>query len=170
MIHHVPPGWRKNPSSFSRRARNASAAAVAAALVLRLDATPSALAASTAFVLLVAGALSLLGGSHRWAIRPWLVFVLGFVAVPISLVNTTLVVVAHVVSREVSSLELAFVGLTCALAASVMDENLASAQMVRRHTDHGRVIWRAFFGLHSRRRAGRAVTLDDVLDRKPEGS
>jgi hypothetical protein len=123
-------------------------------------------------VLVVCGALSLIGGSHRWATKPFLVALLAVLAIPVSLVNTALVVWAHVEYVQATLLErlaeLAFVGLTAVLAGAVLDEILASSQMIRRHTDHGRSIWRAFFGLHSQRRNGRAVTLDDVLKREGE--
>ncbi|MES2964278.1 MAG: hypothetical protein V4760_10335 [Bdellovibrionota bacterium] len=167
MINRAPPGWRHNPSSFTRRARLASIAAIAALLVTQLS-IPSALAGSTSLVLVVCGALSLIGGSHRWATRPWLITLLGILAIPVSLTNTALVALAYFEALQVDAFELAFIGLTTAFAGAVLDEILAMTQMIRRQTDHGRSLWKAFFGLRSRRRNGRAVTLDDVLTREGE--
>ena len=104
-------------------------------------------------VLLMIGGLSLLGGPHRWARRPWLVGLQGLLAIAVSMTNTFLIVIAHAQARVTDFRDLAFVALTAAIAGAGIDEALASAQSVRRHFDHGRRFWRSLLGLKANRRS-----------------
>lgn len=161
VTNPAPPGWRHNPSSFSRRARVASIAAIAASLILILDAPSPAVQATCAFASLGVGVFTLLGSSHRWASAPWLVALDALVAF-VGLTQTALLVSTYANERRIDGAVLAYVALSFLMAGAILDEGLASAQLLRRHADRGRSLWRAFFGFKSRRRAGRSVTLDDV--------
>lgn len=159
----VPPGWRENPTSFSKRLRLAVLAGIGLLVALYLvlyqfrlydsvwdpffdsktvlDLTwpvPDALAGVLAYaseLLLLA-----LGGRDRWRSLPWVCLALGAILVTGAVVSIGLIVVQPTVAGAWCFLCLVSAALSLALFFLGMDEARAAWQHVRRARRRG-VAW-----------------------------
>ena len=175
----VPPGWNYNPSSWTQRlpivAVGLLGYAIAQYLALYqwrvidtvwepffgdgsekiLDSWVSRLLpVSDAFL----GALSYLfdaitgaiGGNKRWRSMPWIVLLMALAVGPLGAVSILLVVLQPVLFDSWCSLCLASAICSVAMIGPAMDEALASLQELKRASQQGRSLWRAFWGMDPR--------------------
>lgn len=101
-------------------------------------------AALGTFGYLVDAVTGVIGGRERWRTRPWIVVVFGLAVGPLGAVSIALVVIQPVVVGAWCTLCLVSAVISLAMIGPAMDELLASLQYLRRVSDRGGSVWRAF--------------------------
>ncbi len=172
----VPPGWSKNPSSWSERLPIIALALVGTAIASYLalyqlgvfDAVwepffgrgsqvilnskvshilPIPDAALGAFGYLLDAVTGSIGGRDRWRSMPWMVILFGLAVGPLGMGSVILVILQPVLFDTFCTLCLASAVISVVMIAPAMDEFLASLQHMRREKRRGRSLWRTFWGL-----------------------
>lgn len=172
---HAPPGWSANPSSWDQRLPIIGLALVGVAIAgylalfqLGVIATvwepffgagsrtvltsgvshvlpiPDALLGAVSY--LVDAVTGAIGGRERWRKRPWIVVVFGLAVGPLGAVSILLVVLQPVLLNAWCTLCLLSAVVSLSMIGPAMDETLASLQHLRRVSDRGGSLWRAFWG------------------------
>ncbi|HWO43056.1 MAG TPA: vitamin K epoxide reductase family protein [Candidatus Eisenbacteria bacterium] len=172
----IPPGWDKNPSSWSERLPIVGLALIgfmiAAYLALYqwrvLDTVwepffgegsriilnsrishilPIPDAALGAFGYLLDAVTGLVGGRRRWRTMPWMVVIFGLAVGPLGIVSVALVIFQPVLFDAWCTLCLASALVSILMVGPAADEVLASLQYFKRERARGNSMWRAFWGL-----------------------
>jgi hypothetical protein len=92
----------------------------------------------------VAGAI---GGRRRWQTMPWMVILFGLAVGPLGVVSVLLVVLQPVLFDSWCTLCLVSGAVSVLMIGPAMDEVLASLQHLKRESQSGRSVWRAFWGM-----------------------
>lgn len=92
----------------------------------------------------VAGAI---GGTRRWRTMPWMVILFGLAVGPLGVVSVTLVILQPVLFDAWCTLCLISGVISVLMIGPAMDEMLASLQHLKRESQRGASLWRAFWGL-----------------------
>lgn len=172
----LPPGWEKNPSSWSERLPIVGLALFGFAIATYLalyqwglfatvwepffgDGTLTILnsrishilpipdAALGAFGYILDAAMGVVGGRARWRTMPWIVIVFGLAVGPFGIVSVMLVIFQPVLFDAWCTLCLASAFISVLMIGPAADEILASLQYLQREHYQGRSLWRAFWGL-----------------------
>lgn len=85
------------------------------------------------------------GGRERWRRRPWIVVVFGVAVGPLGAVSIALVVIQPVIVNAWCTLCLVSAVISLVMIGPALDEVLASLQYLRRVSDRGGSVWRAFW-------------------------
>ena len=173
---HVPSGWSYNPSTWRQRLPIIGLALVGTAIASYLgafqmgliatvwepffgDGSRRILTSSVSHVLpipdAVLGAISYLldavtgavGGRARWKTMPWIVILFGLLVGPLGAVSIILVILQPAMFSAFCTLCLASAVVSLLMIGPAMDEMLASLQHVLRERNHGRALWKAFWGV-----------------------
>lgn len=88
-----------------------------------------------------------IGGRRRWKKYPWLVVLFGILVGPLGAVSILLVILQPVVFQAWCTLCLTTAVISVLMIGPAMDEVLASLQYLRRVSNEGRSVWRAFWGI-----------------------
>ena len=173
----LPIGWDYNPSSWSQRwpiiALSLAGVAIAGYLSLYqlglikdvwepffgegsrliltswvsklLHPVPDAALGAMSYLLdAVTGAI---GGTRRWRTMPWMVVLFGFAVGPLGIVSVTLVILQPALFDSWCTLCLASGVISVLMIGPALDEMLASLQHLKRESQQGRSVWRAFWGI-----------------------
>jgi len=172
----IPPGWDKNPSSWSERLPIVVLAligfGIATYLALyqwRIFATvwepffgdgsriilnsrishifPIPDAALGAFGYLLDAVTGVIGSRSRWRTMPWIVVVFGLAVGPLGIISVMLVIFQPVLFDAWCTLCLASALVSVLMIGPAADEVLASLQYLKREHLRGRSLWRAFWGV-----------------------
>ena len=88
-----------------------------------------------------------IGGTRRWRTMPWMVVLFGFAVGPLGIVSVTLVILQPALFDSWCTLCLASGVISVLMIGPAMDEMLASLQHLKRESQEGRSVWRAFWGV-----------------------
>lgn len=176
MTEDIPPGWSYNPATWSQRLPIVGLALLGFGIAtylalyqLNVFATvwepffgdgsriilnssisrilPIPDAALGALGYLVDAVAGVIGGRSRWRTMPWIVVIFGLAVGPFGAVSIGLVIMQPVRFGTFSTLALASAVVSLVMIGPAMDEFLASLQYLKREHNHGRSLWRAFWGL-----------------------
>ena len=171
----VPPGWKKNPSTWGERTPIIILAligfVIASYLALYqwgilanvwepffgdgsrviLNSSVSHLlpipdAALGAFGYLLDAVTGALGRRSRWRTMPWIVAIFGLAVGPLGAVSILLVILQPVMFEAWCTLCLASALISVLMIGPAADEVLASLQHLKRTKLHGDSVWDAFWG------------------------
>lgn len=179
----TPPGWTRNPSTWSQRLPIVGLALVGFAIatylsLFQLDLIPRVwepffgngsrriLNSSVSHILPIPDAVlgafgylldavtGLVGGRERWRRMPWIVIVFGIAVGPLGIASVMLVIFQPVLFDAFCTLCLASALISVLMIGPAMDELLASLQHLKRARAKGRSAWRAFWGRRPASAAG----------------
>ena len=171
-----PPGWSKNPSTWSERLPIVLLALLGTGIASYLalyqldvvgdvwepffgDGSRTILDSKVSHILPIPdaalGALSYLldavtgviGGEDRWRKMPWIVIIFGLAVGPLGAVSILLVILQPVMFDAFCTLCLMSAVVSVLMIAPAMDEFLASLQHLQRERHKGHSLWRSFWGL-----------------------
>lgn len=171
----IPPGWTYNPATWGERIPIIILAAIGVLIATYLSlyqldvfarvwepffgsGSKRILNSSVSRVLPIPdaalGALgyladvvtALIGGERRWRTKPWVVVIFGLAVGPLGLVSILLVVLQPVLFNAWCTLCLASAAISVIMIGPSMDEVLASLQYLKRVSNAGQSVWKAFWG------------------------
>jgi uncharacterized membrane protein len=171
----IPPSWDYNPSAWSQRWPLIIIALVGFLIALYLGmfqldiissvwepffgkgsqrvlnsaiskALPVPDALLGAFSYLLDAVTGIIGGTHRWRTKPWIVVLFGIATGPLGLVSVLLVILQPVVVGAWCTLCLVTAVISIVMISPAMDELLASLQYIQRARIEGYSTWDAFWG------------------------
>lgn len=171
----IPPGWERNPSTWSQRLPIVGLAIVGTAIASYLtmyqldmiDAVwepffgdgsrrildspasrvlPIPDAALGAMGYLLDAVTGLIGRRDRWRSMPWMVVIFGLAVGPLGGISVLLVVLQPVLYDSWCTLCLASAVVSILMIGPAMDEFLASLQFLKDERRAGRSAWHAFLG------------------------
>ena len=171
----IPPGWDKNPSSWSERTPIVILALIGFGIAGYLalyqwdvfatvwepffgdgsriilnsrisHILPIPDAALGAFGYLLDAVTGVIGGRARWRTMPWIVIIFGLAVGPLGAVSIMLVVFQPVLFDAWCTLCLASALVSILMIGPAADEILASLQLLKRVKCRGGSLWDAFWG------------------------
>ena len=173
--HHIPPGWSYNPSEWPERVLLIACALAGLGIAMylslyqlgvlssvweplfgngsrvvlhsgiaRLVPIPDALLG--AFGYLVEVIAGVIGGSDRWRAMPGIVLLYGFTVGALGMISILLVIFQPVLFHAWCTLCLASAAISVNLVGPVMDEVLASLQLLKREHARGCPVWDILWG------------------------
>src|SRR5688572_8752635 len=174
----IPPSWDYNPSAWSQRWPLILLAMIGFQIALYLGmyqldivssvwepffgtgsqrvlnsqiskALPVPDALLGAFSYLLDAVTGIIGGTHRWRTKPWIVVLFGIATGPLGLVSVVLVILQPVVVGAWCTLCLVTAVMSIVMISPAMDELLASLQYLQRVQREGYSVWDAFWGKSS---------------------
>jgi uncharacterized membrane protein len=99
-----------------------------------------------AFGYLVDVVTGVIGGTHRWKTKPWVVIVFGVAVGPLGLVSILLVISQPIIVGHWCTLCLCSAVISVMMISPAMDELLASLQYLQRVKRKKLSVWKAFWG------------------------
>jgi len=171
----IPPGWEKNPSSWSERAPIIVLALIGFGIATYLalyqwrvlgtvwepffgsgsrtilnskisHLLPIPDAALGAFGYLLDAVTGAIGGRRRWRTMPWIVIIFGLAVGPLGVVSIMLVIFQPVLLDAWCTLCLASAVISVLMIGPAADEVLASLQHMKRVKRRDGSLWHAFWG------------------------
>jgi hypothetical protein len=170
----TPPGWEANPSTWPQRLPIVLLALVGTAIagylaafqlglvetvwepffgddsrliltsgVSRVLPIPDAALGAIGYV--ADAVTGLIGRRDRWRSMPWIVILFGLAVGPLGATSILLVILQPVMFDAWCTLCLASAVVSLAMIGPAFDEVLASLQHLRRVSDRGGSVWRAFW-------------------------
>lgn len=171
----IPQGWEYNPSAWPQRVPLIIIAFIGFLIAMYLglfqlnvyptvwdpffgDGTRKVLTSSISRALPVPDAIlgafgyildvvtGIIGGTHRWKTKPWIVILFGIAVGPLGLVSVLLIILQPVVVGAWCTLCMVTALISVIMISPAMDELLASFQYLKSvKNNHGNV-WKAFWG------------------------
>ena len=172
----MPPGWEKNPSTWSERLPIVGLALIGFAIATYLalyqwqvlatvwepffgegsvtilnsrisHILPVPDAALGAFGYFLDAATGVIGGRARWRTMPWMVVIFGLAVGPLGFVSVMLVIFQPVLFDAWCTLCLASALVSVLMIGPAADEVLASLHYLKQERLRGRSLWNAFWAL-----------------------